>query len=193
VIIETTPSEITPQIQDLCQSICESTPVFVPVYPTTESIRNECFSNVDVYISKNGGQRILGWTIWQKANILIEAEAHAVWESPGGDMIDITPHENEEISILFLPDNKMIDTGECIPNIRKALSASPLVAEFIELYNERDRITVETVGKVYELSFEMYTRMREIDDIFNRKVGRNDPCPCQSGLKYKKCCGRYEI
>jgi preprotein translocase subunit SecA len=23
-----------------------------------------------------------------------------------------------------------------------------------------------------------------------RKVGRNDPCPCGSGLKYKRCCGR---
>jgi len=22
------------------------------------------------------------------------------------------------------------------------------------------------------------------------KVGRNDPCPCDSGKKYKKCCGR---
>jgi len=22
------------------------------------------------------------------------------------------------------------------------------------------------------------------------KVGRNDPCPCGSGQKYKKCCGR---
>lgn len=22
------------------------------------------------------------------------------------------------------------------------------------------------------------------------KIGRNDPCPCNSGLKYKKCCGR---
>jgi len=21
------------------------------------------------------------------------------------------------------------------------------------------------------------------------KIGRNDPCPCQSGKKYKKCCG----
>jgi uncharacterized protein YecA (UPF0149 family) len=21
-----------------------------------------------------------------------------------------------------------------------------------------------------------------------RKVGRNDPCPCGSGKKYKKCC-----
>lgn len=23
-------------------------------------------------------------------------------------------------------------------------------------------------------------------------VGRNDPCPCGSGKKYKKCCGREE-
>lgn len=23
-----------------------------------------------------------------------------------------------------------------------------------------------------------------------KKVGRNDPCPCGSGNKYKKCCGR---
>jgi uncharacterized protein YecA (UPF0149 family) len=22
------------------------------------------------------------------------------------------------------------------------------------------------------------------------KVGRNDPCPCGSGKKFKKCCGR---
>jgi hypothetical protein len=24
----------------------------------------------------------------------------------------------------------------------------------------------------------------------SRRVGRNDPCPCGSGKKYKKCCGR---
>lgn len=23
-----------------------------------------------------------------------------------------------------------------------------------------------------------------------QKPGRNDPCPCKSGKKYKKCCGR---
>ena len=25
--------------------------------------------------------------------------------------------------------------------------------------------------------------------IRSEKVGRNDPCPCGSGKKYKKCCG----
>ena len=23
-----------------------------------------------------------------------------------------------------------------------------------------------------------------------QKIGRNDPCPCGSGKKYKKCCGK---
>jgi len=23
-----------------------------------------------------------------------------------------------------------------------------------------------------------------------KKVGRNDPCPCGSGKKYKRCCGK---
>ena len=25
--------------------------------------------------------------------------------------------------------------------------------------------------------------------IAEKKVGRNEPCPCGSGKKYKKCCG----
>ncbi|HNI57821.1 MAG TPA: SEC-C metal-binding domain-containing protein [Elusimicrobiota bacterium] len=23
-----------------------------------------------------------------------------------------------------------------------------------------------------------------------KTIGRNDPCPCGSGKKYKKCCGK---
>ncbi|MDK2916475.1 MAG: uncharacterized protein PWR25_1032 [Euryarchaeota archaeon] len=30
----------------------------------------------------------------------------------------------------------------------------------------------------------------EVMPMFAAKVGRNEPCPCGSGLKYKKCCGR---
>jgi SEC-C motif-containing protein len=30
-----------------------------------------------------------------------------------------------------------------------------------------------------------------IDPTVELKVGRNDLCPCDSGLKFKKCCARY--
>ncbi|PAV29833.1 hypothetical protein CIL05_09540 [Virgibacillus profundi] len=34
------------------------------------------------------------------------------------------------------------------------------------------------------------TKLNSSDDKKAVKVGRNDPCPCGSGKKYKKCCGR---
>lgn len=35
---------------------------------------------------------------------------------------------------------------------------------------------------------EEYLRMTLVAK--GRKIGRNEPCPCGSGLKYKRCCGR---
>lgn len=39
--------------------------------------------------------------------------------------------------------------------------------------------------------FKMYQADSNVVDIkTGKKVGRNDPCPCGSGKKFKKCCGR---
>jgi hypothetical protein len=129
----TTPRVITPEINELCKSISEYEPVFVPVIADPKSLINECFYNVDAYIAEHGGLKVLGRSIWQRANVLIEAEAHAIWQSPDGDMVDVTPHNNGVTIILFLVDPKITYEGNLIPNIRKALTSSPLVAEFIAL------------------------------------------------------------
>lgn len=34
---------------------------------------------------------------------------------------------------------------------------------------------------------EFYENQKE-KPIRVEKIGRNDPCPCRSGIKYKKCC-----
>lgn len=40
---------------------------------------------------------------------------------------------------------------------------------------------------------ELYISQRKSRTIINpQKPGRNDPCPCGSGKKYKKCCGINE-
>lgn len=40
---------------------------------------------------------------------------------------------------------------------------------------------------------ELYKDQRNAHTVRNTvKVGRNDPCPCGSGKKYKKCCGANE-
>ena len=38
-------------------------------------------------------------------------------------------------------------------------------------------------------------KMRHTPKVKEYNIGRNDPCPCGSGKKYKKCClssGKYE-
>lgn len=38
---------------------------------------------------------------------------------------------------------------------------------------------------------ELYKQQKRSTTIVKgKKIGRNDPCPCGSGKKYKKCCGR---
>lgn len=38
---------------------------------------------------------------------------------------------------------------------------------------------------------ELYKEQRQSKTVVKgEKIGRNDPCPCGSGKKYKKCCGR---
>ena len=42
----------------------------------------------------------------------------------------------------------------------------------------------EKIKELYKEQKESGTVRRE------KKIGRNDPCPCGSGKKYKKCCGK---
>jgi len=49
--------------------------------------------------------------------------------------------------------------------------------------------TAKSVKPENRLVDELGTQQMKRDD---RKVGRNDPCPCGSGKKYKKCCQAKE-
>lgn len=64
------------------------------------------------------------------------------------------------------------------PEVDRLTQEAPdLIAEWVDtLYLRRPAPTITT-------SFA--TPVRKAD-----KVGRNDPCPCGSGRKYKMCCGR---
>lgn len=48
-----------------------------------------------------------------------------------------------------------------------------------------DNIFDEETRKVY---YKEQKRSRTI--VKDKKIGRNEPCPCGSGKKYKNCCGR---
>ena len=60
------------------------------------------------------------------------------------------------------------------------------------IYNE------EQIKKLLEKDPEAKKRLRQMVLEPTRrqqkrmKIGRNDPCPCGSGKKYKKCCGESQ-
>lgn len=49
---------------------------------------------------------------------------------------------------------------------------------------QRKRVSKETSHAQKNMSSEQKTVIK------GKKIGRNDPCPCGSGKKYKKCCGK---
>lgn len=53
------------------------------------------------------------------------------------------------------------------------------------LYNLPQWDNILTLERRKEIKKE-YNRSRIV--VNNNKIGRNDPCPCGSGKKYKKCC-----
>lgn len=58
---------------------------------------------------------------------------------------------------------------------------------------EAKAASVENIVGAEQIPTFRFTRIRPI--VKDYKIGRNDPCPCGSGLKYKKCCldsGKYE-
>ncbi len=48
----------------------------------------------------------------------------------------------------------------------------------------------EIAQKQLEMSMQLNHQDSEEPVVLNKKVARNDPCPCGSGKKYKNCCGQ---
>lgn len=67
-------------------------------------------------------------------------------------------------------------------------------AEALESLAKAKAASVESVVGAPEMPTFRFRKPRPVVRDYE-KIGRNDPCPCGSGLKYKKCCldsGKYE-
>ena len=128
-------------------------------------------------------------------------------------------YQFERLVMLRTIDVKWMDHLEAMDELKEGIGlraygqTDPLVAYKIEAYQMfkemRDSINeevVRTLAKVQVASEERVTQRPKIRNIstnlnedgspavqqrvVGKKVGRNEPCPCGSGKKYKKCCGR---
>ena len=70
------------------------------------------------------------------------------------------------------------------------------VVEFIAHYRERDERKQHRERALFDYVDDRWlyrdAEAPEIEPTRRKqpKIGRNDPCPCGSGKKYKKCCGK---
>jgi len=76
---------------------------------------------------------------------------------------------------------------QMIAAIREDTARSILV---MELRSEEDLERRPTVKITGESGSDGTDRKQPVRKTASQKVGRNDPCPCGSGKKYKQCCGR---
>lgn len=83
-----------------------------------------------------------------------------------------TMEEDTQVSLAF-------DTEKLYKNM-VAAKADWLynLPQWNDIYTEEER------KRLYKEQKESTTIRKE------KKIGRNDPCPCGSGKKYKKCCGK---
>lgn len=63
----------------------------------------------------------------------------------------------------------------------------------VQIVNMQDETVIETdlarAAEQFHPSEEVEEAIRQTPERHDNKIGRNDPCPCGSGKKYKHCCG----
>ena len=143
----------------------------------------------------------------------ILAKALDIYSAREDELGSDTLRELERVVILKIVDEKWMDHLDAMDQLREGVGLraygqkDPLVEykfEGFEMFqNMIDLIQEEVVRYVYRVTLVQAPQHRPIQVIENRyedgpkqpvrkedKVGRNDPCTCGSGKKYKKCCGR---
>jgi preprotein translocase subunit SecA len=97
----------------------------------------------------------------------------------------------ERVNIPQMSDEQR----ESLTNIMDVASMemSETQSENLQSLAEAKAASVENIVGAEQMPTFRFTKTRPV--VRDYKIGRNDPCPCGSGLKYKKCClgsGKYE-
>lgn len=197
------PQASTPHVLEFCQRIGPAIPVRLTIQPEAGCLPGDCFPNVRQKVEREGGSIRYGWAIWEWPRVFIEAEHHAVYESPDGVLVDVTPamQEDPQMARLFLPDDSTVfdfnQPRARRDNIRQALTDDSLIHEYLKLPPEITDIMNRTSGQgavipgpdAERLTFIMKEMSRLKRQIAMNYTPQGAPCFCGSGVKFKRCHG----
>ena len=146
----------------------------------------------------------------------LQEETVALYEQKEKEFEDFDLREIERIILLKVIDRKWMDHIDDMDQLREGIGLQAYgqrdpVVEYrmagFEMFNEMTKaIQEETTGALFHVQVEQKIEKEEAPKITGTnkdaevekkpyvrkgaKIGRNDPCPCGSGKKYKNCCGR---
>jgi uncharacterized protein YchJ len=194
-----TPATIDKDVKQLVMKVDPThEPLYVHIKPEQGAEALDCFRVVEQKVKTAGGRIVYGWQVWKTPH-LIEAECHAVWENPKGDLIDITPKQLPVTRILFLEDENVQYQGKQIDNIRLNISGNDLVDDLITVSEENfaflnrgERADVHELSLNHEQKRHLdYIQMMQymISAMLGQKATRNSPCFCGNMKKYSECHG----
>ncbi len=146
-------------------------------------------------------------------NFLSE-RSHEAYEAREEELGSDTMREIERAIMLRIVDDKWMDHLDAMDQLREGIGLraygqkDPLVEYKFEGYemfqNMIDSIQDDVVRYIFRVNVVQPQQQQQRRVTENRyaeegpkrpvrkekKIRRNDPCPCGSGKKYKKCCGR---
>jgi preprotein translocase subunit SecA len=154
---------------------------------------------------------LLGMTISECTAFLAE-RTHAQYEAREKEMGSETMRELERVLMLRIIDEKWMEHIDAMDQLRNGISLrayaqrDPLIEYKFEAFEAFQSMIFSIKQDLvrYILRVRVVAQQEERKTFENqgegtvtkpirrseKKVGRNDPCPCGSGKKYKKCCGR---
>jgi hypothetical protein len=189
------PAELTPTLVEALGEVSPATPFFIDITPLPGCVHRRCYDNVDSYVRQEGGCREEGWIVYEGWDgRYLKLIHHCLWRRSDGVLVDVTPPD--EARNLFLPDS-IRNQGQQIPARYIALDPAPEVVETIEFGKHMDDQEIRFFRQFVELGRKLNLNRRGAKSapenkslLRSRKAGRNAPCPCGSGKKFKKCCLR---
>ncbi len=136
------------------------------------------------------------WNPFKRKTAPAAAEKPAAAEQPKPEQTEV---KKTKESIEERIDREL----DSLPGIIKNKLKDPQVKQrFIDIAKrmEKDGVDFKSLRQMKkwmkeheaELKAEQATGIPKVETVVHEgpRIGRNDPCPCGSGKKYKKCCGK---
>ena len=156
------------------------------------------------------------------AKLKQEARDFYALREKGFELIHIDPRELERVVLLSCVDRRWMDHIDAMDQLRDGIglraygNKNPITEYQIEGYDMFDEmvhfIREDTVRRMYQARINIPQQRKEVAEPketnleqakaaggpsgpkrVQKQVGRNDPCPCGSGKKYKNCCMNKDL